>query len=483
MYIKSKGVRDGVSTCRTSKVARSATVPCNLPSRKTLVKVLQHIPFHTGINNHILQHLKVRVSKLPLLDRHCVLTFDEIALQLGLQYNYKLDCGFVDLRGADRRPKFADYALVFLLKGIRKKWKQPICFTFCEGSTQTADLINLIKSVVRKVRETGLSIVATVSDQGATNAAAIRSLIQDTQRQCIRKGVDNRYQGYLVDEVIVHLYDAPHLFKGIRNGLLKADLHFVEDGVLRPFGTNDTDVENNTDEIAVVVEEDSEDDLPLSSFVPAKKVPDRSVTWAVNNMHLIGLPSDFQSQCGLAGEIFEINPHSCTPYKLFNILISDKILEDITFQTNIYAEQVHQATNKRYTQTKLAEIKTFIGLNLLMGIKRSPSYRDYWSTDEDLNDPYISKLMPNWKKTQKYYNPHNCIAIDESMIKFKGRSALKQYMPKKPIKQGYKIWALADSEGTKANPMRSDWACNIYKVALCLGKSKDCFQKYHGNNN
>uniref|UniRef100_A0AAR5QKM6 PiggyBac transposable element-derived protein domain-containing protein n=1 Tax=Dendroctonus ponderosae TaxID=77166 RepID=A0AAR5QKM6_DENPD len=195
-------------------------------------------------------------------------------------------------------------------------------------------------------------------------------------------------------------------------------------------------------------------------------------------MHLIGLPSDFQSQCGLAGEIFEINPHSCTPYKLFNILISDKILEDITFQTNIYAEQVHQATNKRYTQTKLAEIKTFIGLNLLMGIKRSPSYRDYWSTDEDLNDPYISKLMPvnrfswllshihlndnsNWKKTQKYYNPHNCIAIDESMIKFKGRSALKQYMPKKPIKQGYKIWALADSEGY------------LYNFDIYTSKTKD----------
>uniref|UniRef100_A0AAR5Q909 THAP-type domain-containing protein n=1 Tax=Dendroctonus ponderosae TaxID=77166 RepID=A0AAR5Q909_DENPD len=205
-----------------------------LPSRKTLVKVLQHIPFHTGINNRLFQHLKVRVSKLTLLDRHCVLMFDEIALQPGLQYNYILDCvdGFVDLGGADRRPKFADHALVFLLKGIRKQWKQPICFTFCEGTTQTADLIDLIKSVVRKVRETGLSIVATVSDQGATNAAAIRSLIQDTQRQCVRKGVDNGYQGYLVDEMeIVHLFDIPHLFRGIRNGLLKDDLHFVEDGV------------------------------------------------------------------------------------------------------------------------------------------------------------------------------------------------------------------------------------------------------------
>ena len=31
------------------------------------------------------------------------------------------------------------------------------------------------------------------------------------------------------------------------------------------------------------------------------------------------------------------------------------------------------------------------------------------------------------------------------MIKFTGRSSLKQYMPMKPVKRGIKVWALADS--------------------------------------
>jgi len=31
------------------------------------------------------------------------------------------------------------------------------------------------------------------------------------------------------------------------------------------------------------------------------------------------------------------------------------------------------------------------------------------------------------------------------MIKFKGRSAMKQYLPMKPIKRGFKVWILADS--------------------------------------
>ena len=32
------------------------------------------------------------------------------------------------------------------------------------------------------------------------------------------------------------------------------------------------------------------------------------------------------------------------------------------------------------------------------------------------------------------------------MIKFQGRSSLKQYMPKKPVKRGIKVWVLGDSK-------------------------------------
>ena len=31
------------------------------------------------------------------------------------------------------------------------------------------------------------------------------------------------------------------------------------------------------------------------------------------------------------------------------------------------------------------------------------------------------------------------------MIPFKGRSSMKQYMPKKPVKRGFKIWMRADA--------------------------------------
>jgi hypothetical protein len=143
-------------------------------------------------------------------------------------------------------------------------------------------------------------------------------------------------------------------------------------------------------------------------------------------------------------------------------------------------------TRKNYIPTDTNEIVTFLGMNILMGIKRYPSYRDYWSTSLDLHDDYISSLMTvncfGWllsslhlndnsvmakrgktgydklykvqsflkkfqENFQKYYHPHKIIAVDECMIKFKGRSTIKQYMPKKPIKSGYKLWSLADKNG------------------------------------
>ena len=44
------------------------------------------------------------------------------------------------------------------------------------------------------------------------------------------------------------------------------------------------------------------------------------------------------------------------------------------------------------------------------------------------------------------YQPGCHQSIDEAMVPFKGRSSLKQYMPKKPVKRGFKIWMRADGK-------------------------------------
>ena len=53
--------------------------------------------------------------------------------------------------------------------------------------------------------------------------------------------------------------------------------------------------------------------------------------------------------------------------------------------------------------------------------------------------PLLRKLQ---EKFSAVYTPGTNLAVDEAMIKFQGRSSVKQYMPKKP---GIKVWVLGDS--------------------------------------
>jgi hypothetical protein len=118
-----------------------------------------------------------------------------------------------------------------------------------------------------------------------------------------------------------------------------------------------------------------------------------------------------------------------------------------------------------------------------MGCHSLPSYKNYWSADEDFDTSIVRRTMSRNRfemmlsnlhlndnttiprdnkdkiyklgpfvinmKTQFDLLHHGTreLAADESIILFKGRSSLKQYNPKKPIKRGYKLWCIADQHG------------------------------------
>ena len=131
------------------------------------------------------------------------------------------------------------------------------------------------------------------------------------------------------------------------------------------------------------------------------------------------------------------------------------------------------------------EVLAFIGFSTLMGINQLPALTDYWRRDGyfryspiadriprdrfleiwkclhfvDNTTAITDRTNPNYDRLWKVrpildeieqqcltnYKPHRDQAIDEAMIKFKGRSSMKQYMPKKPTKRGFKVWVRADS--------------------------------------
>ncbi|KAJ8978049.1 hypothetical protein NQ317_017594, partial [Molorchus minor] len=161
-----------------------------------------------------------------------------------------------------------------------------------------------------------------------------------------------------------------------------------------------------------------------------------------------------------------------------------ELLQTLVFQTNLYVTQKN--IMRAQVPTTLEEIKCFLGVNILMGIKHLCSYKDYWSSREELRDHFIASSMSrnrfSWllgnihlndnsvqpqkgesmydklyklrpmldKLSETYansYKPSRCQAIDESMIRFKGIISFRQYMQIKPIKRGYKMWVRANQSG------------------------------------
>ena len=134
----------------------------------------------------------------------------------------------------------------------------------------------------------------------------------------------------------------------------------------------------------------------------------------------------------------------------------------------------------RWYPVTITEMEGFFAAILDMGLIEMPSIEDYWSTawvtktaffsrvftrdrfeaifwllhlsheEEgavpakrvDKVKPLIDLLLPRFLAN---YVPSQCLAVDETMVGFRGRFGPKQYMPKKPVKYGFKAFTLADS--------------------------------------
>jgi len=208
-----------------------------LPCKSSLMGLLQKIPFETGINKKIFQHLKKTVSKIKNpLDKYCTVIFDEISLSAGLQYVPHQDrvVGFEDLGNNKSKPLFADKALTFMVRGIRKKFKQPVAFMFTNSSMKTPNLVVAIKEVVEAVQSSGLVVAALICDQASTNVAAINKLKMETKDKYLQLGKEKKFFGFEIgNQEIVPLFDPPHLLKCMRNNLITKDLIFSDSGIKR----------------------------------------------------------------------------------------------------------------------------------------------------------------------------------------------------------------------------------------------------------
>jgi len=203
-----------------------------------------------------------------------------------------------------------------------------------------------------------------------------------------------------------------------------------------------------------------QDEWTTENFLPRKKMP-------------------YKRKPGVKIEL----PNEATPLQVFSHIFTEELWVRIVTETNIYAEQSRRATPSscKWQPVTVTEVKTFVGLCVAMGILDLPSRRDYWrqkkwlfqtnfhqamSRDrfdiiwrylhlQDNDDRGVDRNDKLWKirwyldhmtrQFQEIYEVNGFVTLDESMVKYKGRLAFRQYLPHKANKWGIKVWVLAES--------------------------------------
>jgi hypothetical protein len=86
--------------------------------------------------------------------------------------------------------------------------------------------------------------------------------------------------------------------------------------------------------------------------------------------------------------------------------------------------------------------------NCFKQIRRALTIQDPYTSPQQPEDPWWFRVEPLAtiirKACQKHWTPGAYLTVDECMIPYLGHTRHVIKAPHKPIKQGYKIWALGD---------------------------------------
>lgn len=170
-----------------------------------------------------------------------------------------------------------------------------------------------------------------------------------------------------------------------------------------------------------------------------------------------------------------------TPLQILEKLFPQRLIETITVETNRYHQQ-QKPNDIIYNPVTIEEMYAFQGLLLAMGISSLPDIHDYLAKEPITNVSWFAAILPQGRfcdilrflhlannecqptqESPEYklhkmgpvidiltknfwsnYHPGRDVAIDETMIGTRCRISFIQYMPKKPINFGIKMWALCD---------------------------------------
>ena len=157
------------------------------------------------------------------------------------------------------------------------------------------------------------------------------------------------------------------------------------------------------------------------------------------------------------GKAKEIPSNIATPLQVFLFMTKEVIVH-----------LIEDTQQKYFISFKEDHIYRFILCILAMGLSPKPEIHLHWSNNTLYENRYIKKILSRDNfyfllkyihyqidkvleimnnKFIKHWSPGTYVAVDESLIHFKGRYAYRQHIPNKPAGTGIKLYGIADNSG------------------------------------
>ncbi len=173
-------------------------------------RAVQNINIYPGINQNIMEALRIKTAKMSDQDKQVALVIDEMSMRQSLSYDRRRDLIEGVSEGVTRGTDLANHAIVFMIRGLAKKWKQPIAYYLSNGPMAGKEMKTLLFSCIDSLQGLGLTVQVLISDQGSNNRNLFESEL----------GVTAEKPFFLHGLRKVHvMYDPPHLLKNNRNNL------------------------------------------------------------------------------------------------------------------------------------------------------------------------------------------------------------------------------------------------------------------------
>ncbi|ODM89329.1 Transposable element P transposase [Orchesella cincta] len=215
------------------KLRDSKIVP--LPDPAHLTRLLSGISCQFGFSDYVFAELEKSFKLLSKRDSQVMLLVDEMGVQEKVSFEkasmkFKGYIDYADFMEDEKTRKKAkreaDHCLVLMIRSLNNKMvfvhilqTQPVASFATRGAAPGNMLVKIILSCIIKLEKVGCEVVGVVSDGATSNKSMWRELGITTKRGgSIVNSVANP-----VDETrrIFFFCDIPHVFKCIRNHMLK----------------------------------------------------------------------------------------------------------------------------------------------------------------------------------------------------------------------------------------------------------------------